>query len=81
MARTNGEAGMKLTEWFGPNVKPVHFGVYQIEASVGGEFFNIFDGHTWHWGWDTVEDAYCGKHNPMSLEKVVRWRGLAEKPE
>lgn len=73
---------MKLTKWFGPEVKPVRFGAY--ETSFDGIYgFSWFDGKKWgnqsttpYWA---LSFFRSDKH--IGAEQDKTWRGLAEKPE
>lgn len=74
---------MKLTEWFGPDVKPTIPGVYETK-DIGEKY--SFGAQYWkgdHWGvWcvnheSAARNAYLGR----SYFQNVEWRGLAEKPE
>lgn len=64
----------RLTEWFGPEVKPTIPGWY--ERAWGEPFSNDYwDGNHWYAGGGNNARAT----RPSSA--VLRWRGLAEKPE
>lgn len=75
---------MTLTQWFPPDVFPVHEGVYQRGAK--GFFqpicmYSYWDGKHWYVGASTVRGA---KRYFKLKEKTVltnpSWRGIADKP-
>lgn len=62
-----------VTQWFGPNEKPVNKGVYE-STPHGDDLFakkTKWDGRCWLW-------ADMGTR---CLMQDRRWRGLAEKPQ
>lgn len=68
----------KLTDWFPPEVKPVHVGVYKTNASVGT--YQKWNGKYWCAFCATVDRAAHCENSNKSLVQHVRWRGLAVKP-
>lgn len=73
---------MKLTEWFGPEVKPTIIGVYQVddEDGMNGDWFAFWDGHSFRHRNETAKEAYEYRSFRTCCEPLVKWRGLAEKP-
>jgi hypothetical protein len=79
------------SDWFDPPQQPWEPGIYECEWVLIGEgvvdaFFNRFDGVRWRYGSKGVESADAlarSSHAPINLDKwrLVRWRGLAEKPQ
>ena len=79
---------MKLTDWFGPDVKPVRIGVYQIQLSVRGDSYAYWSGTRWG---ACTGAAYGDAGIEIALEAELRnyeganqnktWRGLAEAPQ
>lgn len=76
----------RLTEWFGPDVKPTIPGVYDTydandPAEKDCHGAQYWDGKHWlHWGSDH-EDAVVSAARGKSIYQRNYWRGLAEKPE
>lgn len=66
---------MKKTDWFPPEIKPVHVGGYESipsrAASVYADLRARWDGKCWRW-------VNSGK---KCLIQSRKWRGLAEKPQ
>lgn len=66
----------KLTDWFAPDVSPVHVGMYQRDW---GDFYTVigsldyWDGKCWFIG-------AAGGPSKIPATNNKRWRGLAEKP-
>jgi len=70
----------KLTDWFPPNVKPVHKGMYEVHVSHCYPFPRYFDGKKWHI-MTRAEASGTKPFTPCSVDYGYHWRGLAEKPE
>lgn len=75
---------MKLTDWFPPEVKPVHVGVYETQSArfMDDTWYAYFDGK--RWGYCTCtnpEDAFEYRNRQHFRDSDSPWRGLAEKPE
>lgn len=68
---------MKLTEWFGPDVKPVMPGVYETNVSKGA--YQMWDGKRWGSLAQSPDKALYDNYT-ASFYQEVKWRGLAEKP-
>ena len=76
---------MQLTEWFPPEVTPVHAGVYEVKGRQGFENMGIYsywNGTAWQITAPTRHQAYrnMGSNPPnvytqTSLQKR-EWRGL-----
>ena len=73
--------GPKLTEWFGPDVKPTIPGVYEVEPDSGSPWYSYWDGS--RWGYITCSGVDHAFHSCATgeYESMDSWRGLAEKPE
>jgi len=69
----------ELTDWFGPDMRPVHPGVYATEFVDGlDKGFSRWVGGRWGNQYSTPEAAaICGTAGAQNK----RWRGLANKPE
>lgn len=68
----------KYTDWFPPEIKPVHVGVYELEDLPYP--FHYWDGARWFGA------GARGEKIRLYAEQVdygcrVRWRGLSEKPK
>jgi len=63
----------QVTQWFGPDEKPVHVGVYESTPLyvVNGDKRARWDGEVWRF----VSDG------SLCFYQRRRWRGLADKPE
>jgi len=77
--------GPKLTDWFMPEVKPVHVGVYQTcESEIwartwANHGYQYWDGK--HWGMcNTNPEMAAAEARHHSPHQVNYWRGLAEQP-
>lgn len=69
----------KLTEWFPPEIKPVHKGVYERAMCGRGTRYSFWDGVCWG-GWsDKVRWAW-GQRGIPSVVQDAPWRGLRGKP-
>lgn len=73
---------MKLTEWYPPDVKPVHVGVYEVEwrSDISGRlwsFYNYFDGSKFSWGQAIAAYAEPTRTFPDQAG-VIRWRGVSK---
>ena len=70
-----------MTDWFPPDVKPVHVGVYEIKLSeYNFEVYSYWDGSRWCFACINVDDAFSLKHRETKLFQKRYWRGLAKKP-
>ena len=69
----------RLTEWFGPQVKPTIPGVYATDASPFA-VYQHWDGRTWGKYAGSPEGAANSKRDPSRYQRI-KWRGLAEKPK
>jgi hypothetical protein len=62
---------MKKTDWFPPEIKPVHVGLYQCKYEESGAWITS----SYLWKWDGLvwrfEDT-----NQLCLEQNRKWRGL-----
>lgn len=76
MATTPRAEGRK-TPWFPAGTKPVRVGPYQTEDSYGLRWFNWFNGCTFLWGGDTIEEA-TSDASPLPAHELKRWRGLTK---
>lgn len=67
---------MKLTEWFPPNIKPVHIGIYN--TSIPGntdQFYSYWNGELWSGGYFKFAEAE--KYNKMiGMTQYKQWRGV-----
>lgn len=70
----------KLTDWFPPNVKPRHRGVYQIQSTIDALNYSRWDGRRWHWGNESRDVAANTKDPKLDQDDWCPWRGLKEKP-
>lgn len=77
----------KLTNWFSPDVKPVHVGAYNIsnvnpeDPCATNRLFAYWDGKRWGISEFSPEDAYFYRNDNFvnsgaSQEKY--WRGLVD---
>lgn len=64
-------SGEKLTEWYPPEIKPVHVGYYQRRYVFGLLYKEWWTGQKWTSSTTDTTPCTC-QHLP--------WRGLAEKP-
>lgn len=71
---------MEMTDWFPPDIKPVHSGVYQTEFAAGrGDLgYSRWDGV--HWRYQYLSKAIAAGSEGIGSQNK-RWRGLATKPE
>jgi hypothetical protein len=74
---------MTLTQWFAPNVMPVHVGVYQRGATAAFSYvpsmYSYWDGMDWYVG----ASAFSGakryyKQGKLSILTNLSWRGVAQ---
>lgn len=65
----------KITEWFDPEVSPIHIGWYEREWDLDylAQDLDWWNGQYWEYG------AGNGLHQGRAINDK-RWRGLAEKP-
>jgi hypothetical protein len=76
----------RLTEWFGPDVKPTIPGIYDTYDADDPDEKNYhgaqyWDGNQWcKWGFDR-EDAVRSAAHGKSIYQRNYWRGLAEDPK
>jgi len=70
---------MEMTDWFGPDIHPVHSGVYPTEfIDFPDKGYSRWIGGRWGMQYLTPEAAaVCG----WAGDQNKRWRGLAIKPE
>ena len=69
------------TEWYPPEVKPVHSGVYEISYSPKSSNkalhgFAHFDGELWGWKQETAERAEKFPVRRVDNIQNKHWRGL-----
>ncbi len=77
---------MKMTPWFPPDVKPVHIGEYNASAISTSEVMRWWDGKRWSLPYlptfrDEAKRMLRSQHASRRFQKVILWRGLAEKPK
>jgi len=65
---------MKYTDWFTPDVKPVHPGVYQVKSVTNIPFYRKWDGTKWFAGASDVRNA---SRATQVAGWDRSWRGLA----
>jgi hypothetical protein len=70
---------LKLTEWFPPEIKPVHIGVYQCNPFAPHTYRN-WDGKNWGVSQHTAEQASFVGYLHAQYQDKIEWRGLAEEP-
>ncbi len=75
----------QLTDWFPPEVKPVHPGVYEVESFGGtcSKWYRLWHNGLWWEGDDkpkAAAEATVFLGTPESISSVRKWRGLAVKP-
>jgi hypothetical protein len=74
---------LTLTQWFAPNVMPVHKGVYQrgVSAFSPHTMYAYWDGVDWHVGAETYNGAVRHyKNGKKSILTNPSWRGIAQEP-
>lgn len=76
---------MRKTQFFGPEVRPVHEGVYEIfmDSTKGiPDRFAYWDGRVWGLTSGNVDTAYPKIQGHDCYSKhFIGWRGLANKPK
>lgn len=65
---------MILTDWFPPEVRPVHEGPYQVRFGKG-EWFQYW--HGTHWGEVAAKPDHCLLYSKSGFQKNA-WRGIAK---
>lgn len=75
---------LTLTQWFAPNVMPVHKGVYQRGVPTFSNNMTVYaywDGMNWYVSSSTVQGARRYKsQRKVSVLNHASWRGIAEEP-
>jgi hypothetical protein len=67
----------KMTDWFPPQVMPVHIGVYPVKYF--GDFgYAYFDGKRWGWAVPSPAQALKEK-NTKGAGQDKQWCGFKEK--
>jgi hypothetical protein len=75
---------LTLTQWFSPNVMPIHVGVYQRGVPAFHKtlhMYSYWDGKDWYVGSSTFNGAkrYYKRGN-RSILTNPSWRGIAQQP-
>ncbi|MDR8915841.1 hypothetical protein [Burkholderia multivorans] len=71
-----------LTEWFDPDTKPVHRGVYKTELIICGlvkRGFSYWNGKQWSNVKDTAQEAAQFAKRFLPGIQFKYWKGLKEK--
>jgi len=72
----------QLTDWFAPEIKPVHVGVYPTSfenaVNVHRHGYSHWNGRSWGNQYETPDRAL--RRGELGAQNK-RWRGLATKPE
>lgn len=76
----------KMTEWFPPSIKPVHVGEYIADTNKSSGMRRWWDGSWWSIRYSDSEDEdtkslFRAIKTAPWMHHMIRWRGLAEKPE
>lgn len=76
----------KTTEWFPPNIKPTHVGIYQVQkvgwgksVSLGDVMYSHWNGKRWSPQQFLISDIERRKRWKANFQNKT-WRGLADKP-
>jgi hypothetical protein len=76
------EISQQMTDWFPPEITPVHVGVYNASRRYREDVCRDWDGKTWSLGWRNVDSpltiAECKNHR---IPDVFPWRGFTEPQE
>lgn len=73
---------LTLTQWFAPNVMPVHVGVYQRGAQSfysTMHMYSYWDGKDWYTGSRTISGAK--RYYKLGSKTILHnpsWRGVAQ---
>lgn len=66
------------TEWFPPEIDPLHVGVYQkLNTSTDGTFFAHWNGNFWGGAGPTPDVAHMYRWQP-TVRANWPWRGIAK---
>jgi hypothetical protein len=64
-----------LTDWFDPNEKPYHIGVYETRGAGGFVRYQHWDGEMWGFSSSTPKEANRNRKE-ISAHQNRHWRGL-----
>jgi hypothetical protein len=71
-----------LTQWFGPNRKPVHPGVYQRKVTGLGRrgvvMYAYWNGRRWSPARFSVSQALTTARRVSAMQDTYQWRGTAK---
>lgn len=73
----------KMTDWFPPEVKPVHVGEYNASRCRAPNALLWWNGHFWsrvYWPNESRETQERRKFARSEDGHIIEWRGLVEKP-
>lgn len=69
---------MYTTPWYPSKTKPVRIGVYEVQIQeMTRECFSYWNGKTWGWAEQSIEDAVKYKKDVGGNQDKV-WRGLTK---
>lgn len=74
----------RLTPWYPPHIKPVHFGVYNASYLKDVKVYREWSRNGWSLGWiDSHTDGHIDlcKFNFSPIQNSIHWRGIADEPK
>jgi hypothetical protein len=72
-----------VTQWFGPDDKPVHVGAYNASVFKSKYCYRYWNGKNWSIPFSlrgSASEIEYAKLNESSESHPIYWRGLADKP-
>jgi hypothetical protein len=72
---------MKTTDWFPPEVFPVHNGVYEVKPGtdprVDGGWYRMYENGVWYGGFHNPDEA-AKMRSPLAARFISEWRGVVK---